>query len=440
MSPLAPVADRPASPWGSRNFRMVWAGGLVNDIGDWLLIVALPVFVFSETGSGGATAVLFVIEFVVAVVLGPAAGGLVDRWDLRRTLIATNLLQAVTLLPLLAVTADRVWPAFIVAGVQAMLARLNNPASLALLPRLVMADQLVAANAANATSHNLARLIGSPLGGIVVQFTGLAGVVIADGVSFLAVALVISRVRVEKRGDVLVRDHLEDQESGTRAGSVREGFSLIRRHPVLRRLIPLLGLTQVAQGMFVLLFIAFVVRSLGGGGAEVGILRGLQAIGGIAGGVAIAKVAARVRAPALMGWGLVGLGVTSLLIWNGPLVSTSSVLYAVLFAVVGLPVAATAVGSLTVAQQSTPPEFMGRIMGALGAVEMAGAAVGTIVAGVLVDRVNLTHLLDLQGSIYLGSGILALLLLARSRITPVPQDPTVEQYRSADAGETASPV
>jgi MFS family permease len=81
--------------WRSRNFRLAWSAGFVNDTGDWVLMVALPVYVFSETGSGTTTALLFVCQLVVAALLGPIGGSLVDRWDLRRCLIGTNLAQAV---------------------------------------------------------------------------------------------------------------------------------------------------------------------------------------------------------------------------------------------------------------------------------------------------------------------------------------------------------
>ena len=104
------------SIWQNRDFRLVLAGGLVNNIGDWLLTVALPIFVFTESGSGRNAAAVFLVELIVGVFLGPYGGSLADRWDLRRTIIATNLLQAVTLLPLLAVTRDRLWPAFVVAS------------------------------------------------------------------------------------------------------------------------------------------------------------------------------------------------------------------------------------------------------------------------------------------------------------------------------------
>ena len=94
-------------------------------------------FVFVETGSGAATAILFVCQLGPAALLGPIAGTIVDRVDLRRCLIATNLAQAVALLPLLAVTADRVWPAYLVVAAQAPLTQLNNPANVSILTRVV---------------------------------------------------------------------------------------------------------------------------------------------------------------------------------------------------------------------------------------------------------------------------------------------------------------
>ena len=126
------MADR--SLWKNRDFRLVLGGGLINNIGDWLLTLALPVFVFTESGSGRNAAAVFLVELIVGVFLGPYGGSLADRWDLRRTIIATNLLQAVTLLPLLAVHRDRLWPAFVVAALQAVLQQVNDPASFALVP------------------------------------------------------------------------------------------------------------------------------------------------------------------------------------------------------------------------------------------------------------------------------------------------------------------
>ena len=216
------------SPWRERDFRLVWAGGFINNAGDWLLLVALPVFVFVETGSGSATAILFVVELLAALVLGPVGGSLVDRWDLKRTLIVTNVLQAVTLLPLLMVNADRIWPAYVVVAAQAMLTQINDPASLALLPRVVSSDQLTVANAANSTSASLARSIGSPLGGLAVGLGGIGTVVAVDAASFVLVAVAMTFVHADTRSVTVDEHGGEPVDVGVVAG-----LKAIQRHPSL---------------------------------------------------------------------------------------------------------------------------------------------------------------------------------------------------------------
>jgi len=185
------------SVWRQRDFRLAWTGGLVNDTGDWVLNVALPVYVFTETGSGTSTAIVFVCELVVAALFGAVGGSFVDRWNLRRCLIATNLAQAAMLLPLLAVRPDRIWPAYIAVVGQALLTQVNNPANVALIPRVVARDQLTSANAALAASTSLARLVGAPLGGLLIAVAGLRTVVLVDLVSFLGVAVAITFVRAD---------------------------------------------------------------------------------------------------------------------------------------------------------------------------------------------------------------------------------------------------
>ncbi len=405
----ATATDASVSPWRNRNFQIVWTGGLLNDVGDWLLLVALPVYVFSETGSGGSTALLFLVQYGVAIVFGPYAGTLVDRFDLRRTLIMTNVAQAVALLPLLAVTPDRIWPALVVAALQSVLTRLNNPAKVALLPRLVAADQIVAANAANSTGSSMARLIGSPLGGIVVEFGGLGAVVVADGISFLAVALATYFVCVPAAPDAAaVSPALEADVGEPGPGNgLRPVWMLLRADRVLRRVVVTLAVSQIAQGMFVVVYLAFIVRKLDGDPADIGLIRGSQAVGGVLGGIVIARLAGRLTSSSLFVGGMLGLGVMSYVIWNGPQLTTALGVYLALFAVVGLPVSALDIGSGSLAQQLCPPMMLGRVVGIAETASLAGAAIGSAGAGLLLDRVALDLLLNVEASIWFGLGCYA---------------------------------
>ncbi len=428
------------SVWHQRDFRLAWGAGLINDAGDWVLMVALPVYVFTETGSGTATALLFVCQVAIAALLGPLGGSIVDRLDLRRCLIATNLLQAVTLLPLLAVTPDRVWPAYPVVLVQAVLTQVNNPANMALLPRLVNSDQLTAANAALGASNSLARLVGAPVGGLLVAVGGLGPVVAIDAASFVAVSIGVAFIRSDTR-PLGSGEHAD----APGAGGVREGLAEIAKRPVLRGVLTIAGLAQIAQGGFVVLFVVFVVERLGRDGTDVGLIRGTMAIGAVLGAFLITRAASHVHPVTLFGVGFVGMGAVSLLFWNAPYVTEALWVYIALFALSGIPGSALNVGLMTTLQTASPPGVLGRVGGVWLAADALGTGAGSILTGLLVDTAPLEVLLDAQAIVYLVCGGLALRLGARHLRahepgSASPKNPaTNDSLASASSSATSSP-
>jgi MFS family permease len=411
--------------WRDRDFRLVLGGGFVNNVGDWLLVVALPAFVYTETGSGRTTAAIVVIELLVGIVVGPFAGGLVDRWDLRRTIVATNIAQALMLLPLLAVTADRIWPAFVVAAAQGVLREVNDPASFALVPRIVPADQLQVANAANGASASIARLIGSPLGGIAVATGGLPAVVIADGATFVAVAVATCFVRTP------TPSLGSDEDGDWRPWSgVRAGWREIRNHRALVGYLQVQTLASLTFAMFPVLFIAFVVDVLEGDEATVGVIRGMAAFGGLVASVAVgwyAKVVAPVR---LMAWGYAGLGAVAFVFVNVAELTTALWVFLLLFALSGLPNMTSQVGAVGAAQALCPPPLYGRFQGVASALGSVGAIVGSIAVGVLVDPVGVRTLLNVQATLYVTCGLGTVALIAArvpaARAAAAEPEPTLD--------------
>ena len=409
------------SIWQNRDFRLVLGGGLVNNIGDWLLAVALPIFVFTESGSGRNAAAVFLVELIVGVFLGPYGGSLADRWNLRKTIIATNLLQAVTLLPLLAVTRDLLWPAFAVAAAQAILQQVNDPASFALVPRMVSEDQLVQANAANSTASSIARLVGAPLGGIAIGLGGLTTVVVVDAGTFVAVAIATAFVRtptgsLSRHSTTDGTDGEEDQRA-----SVAAGWKEIHGHPELTGYLVVQSLAQLAFAMFPVLFIKFVAAELHGGGAEMGIIRGCAAFGGLAASALVLRLTKQARPEALMMWGFLSFAVVAAVFINAPFVTRAVWVYLLLFALSGLPNATSQIGTSATAQHLCPPQVLGRLSGIASASGAVGAAIGTIAAGLLVDHVWIIPLFNAQAVCYLLCGIATYVLIIRRLRVPVSQ-------------------
>ncbi len=351
---------------------------------------------------------MFLIQLAIGVAFGPYGGALADRWNLRRTIIATNVLQAITLLPLLFVTPDRIWVVFIVSGLQALLQQVNNPASFAVVPRVVREDQLVEANASFSAGGSIARLVGAPLGGIAIATGGLDIVVAVDAGTFLAIAFAI--VFLQANTDPIPKAAEDDAPDDS---GVAAGWRAIRTRPVLVGYLAVQSLAQIAFAMFPLLFIKFVVDELNGDGTSIGIIRGMAAFGGLVASALVARKFKNVNPAKMMMWGYFGFWVIAFLFVNASFVTHALWLYLVLFAFSGLPNATSQIGASSTAQRYCPPELRGRLAGVFGATGAVGAAIGTIVAGVLVDYVDIVPLFNAQGLVYLASGFLALFLVVR---------------------------
>ncbi|HCI79265.1 MAG TPA: hypothetical protein DHW02_06220 [Ktedonobacter sp.] len=175
-----------------RNMALLWIGGLISLIGDWLLLAALPYYVYQLTGSLLATAAMTVMQLAPSVVLSSFAGVFVDRWNRKATLILCNILQCGIVLLLLLVHSKSWLPAvYVVVFVQATVSIFVAPAQYALLPHLVAENELTTANSLFGINNQLARLIGPPLGGALLGSFGINPVVALDSGSFLIVALML---------------------------------------------------------------------------------------------------------------------------------------------------------------------------------------------------------------------------------------------------------
>ena len=416
-----------------RDFGLLWAGGLISETGDWLLLVGLPVWVLQVTGSSLVTATVFLVGLLPGLVVGPLAGVLVDRWDHRRTLVAVSLAQAAFLLPLLAVDGrDRLWVVYLVMAAEATLAQLNDPARNALVPTLVPGHDLVGANALIGLNANLARLAGSPLGGILVELSGLPGLVIGDAVSFLLGAGLIGLVRPTTLDQAGSSPHARPAEATAveprgLVGEWVDGLRVILGDPGLRWGLVVNGLAAVAQGIFTVLFVLFVTRVLGGDGGDVGLLRGVQAVGGLLGGVVVVGLARRLQPGRLLGISLLVFTVIDLAIWNGPALTTGEWLYLALFVAAGIPGIGVLTGLTALVQERTGDAYLGRVFATYYGTFNGLMALGMLLAGLLGDAVGVVPVLNGQAGLYLLAGVIAVATLGRMRPAGYPRTSNAER-------------
>ena len=175
-----------------RDFRLLCLATFVSAFGSWLLVVALPYQVFRLTGSVTATGLMLVAESVPPLVVGPIAGLLVDRWDRGRVIVVGDAVAAVAVVGFLlglpwlylAVVMENVAVVFVRPAVRAMV-----PAIMGTGPKLVRANALIALNG------GIVRLLGPPLGALLLAWLGLPVVVWLDVTSYVVAAGLIAVTR-----------------------------------------------------------------------------------------------------------------------------------------------------------------------------------------------------------------------------------------------------
>ena len=400
-----------------RNYALLWFGGFVSMLGDFVLFVGLPYEIFRLTGSTLATAGMVVAFLIPNILLGSVAGVFVDRWDRRRLMVAVNLLQAASLLPLLLVPQLGLWVVYAVLVVESSVSQLFNPAQVALMPSLLAGGEheLLTANALSGVGRHGARLIGPAIGGVVVAAGGLSAVAVVDSASFVAsagmLALIRSRPMPRHLGDSLEHEALSAWRR--LVAEWRGGLRVVLRQPILRALLVFASITAIGEGLTSALFVVWVVGPLHSDSTGWGLVLSTQAIGGLAGALVIARLGSRIRPLPLLIGSALAFGAIDLVLFTYPVVYPYIGPALVMLVIVGVPGAAMGAAMTTLQQSQTEDSHRGRAVGAIGAVAGLGALVGAVVAGVLGEVVPVIALLVVQGSGYLVGGTAVWLLVRR---------------------------
>jgi MFS family permease len=184
----------------NRDFRYLWLGQVVSQLGDWFDTIALFTLVLKLTGSGKAVGLVMVARFLPSVVLGPLSGVLADRFDRRRIMIASDVARALVVLGFLFVRSpEQMWLVYVLTVLQLAFSAFFEPARSAALPSVVAERDLVPANALSSVTWSAMLTLGAAVGGPVTDLFGTDAAFIIDSLTYLVSAALIWRVRLPKR-------------------------------------------------------------------------------------------------------------------------------------------------------------------------------------------------------------------------------------------------
>ncbi len=398
-------------------FRRLWLGLSIANLGAQLTVVAVGLQVYHLTGSTGSVGLLGLFALVPLVIFGLYGGAILDHYDRRRVaLVSAFVTWTVTLL--LAVQAwagvEEVWVLFLLVAIQSGAFAVNAPARSAIIPRLLDARLMPAANALQTLGTSISFTLGPLLGAVLVATFSYATAYAVDALLFTAALVAVFRLPAQPPVG----------EPKGRAGlsSVVDGFRYLGTQKNVRMTFAV-DLVAMLTSSPRVLFPAVGLVYLGGGATTTGVMTAAAAVGVmlaalLSGRLTRIRWQGRIISVAIVIWGLAIAGFGLVLVVSGGthpshVLWIALILAALMLVVAGGSDAVSAVFRQTILQTATPDDMRGRLQGVFIVVVAGGPRLGEAMLGGAAAHIGEGWAAVIGGTLC----VVLLILLVRSQRT-----------------------
>ncbi|HEX3516730.1 MAG TPA: MFS transporter [Trebonia sp.] len=381
-------------------FRSLLAGLAVSQVGDWLYNLALVTMVYQRTGSALWAGIATAARVIPIVVLGPLAGVVADRFGRRGVMIASDLARLLLMLGLALVAAAHlpVLLAPLIAALATAAGAPYLPCVSAVTQKLVRGADLTGANAARSAVTAAGVIAGPALGGVLLLIGPPATAFVVNALTFGAAAVFTVAIK-DRRAFAVTRTGAG--ESAGLVSDIADGAAALRAHPAAIRLVGADIMCSLVYGMQTVLLI-LVARHAGLGLHGYGYLFAAIGAGGLIGTAVAGRVARLPQHVALAGsLALVGLPTLAMPAAHW---APAAILLA---GFTGAGALCVEIMTETGLQRMLDDEVFGRAYGLALPASIAGIALGSLIAPVLVSGFGETAALLACGAVVTAYGAVA---------------------------------
>jgi DHA3 family macrolide efflux protein-like MFS transporter len=364
--------------------RRVWYAQIVSLFGDFLALFAvIAVVSFRMHGTPNQLTGVQIAYMLPLVILGPLAGVFVDRWPLKPTLVASDLLRAA--LALLLIFSTSIWQVYAVLAALSCVSSFFGPAQSVTIRTHVAREGLIAANSLMQIAFMGSRIIGPATAGALVAAFGPASCYAIDVLSFVVSASLIASVVIRRPP----ADTAAAQSSRSRIHAIwrdlAEGITFIFHHAAVLFVVLAMAAGLFTIGCFGPLIAIYVRETLHASERLFGLVSGMIGVGLLIGTQGIRQLARRASNETLVLSGLAGIGAGVFLLGAAPFIA------AALFAAftIGFSFAAIIVPAQTLMQQETPHAMLGRVSSTVTSVVFLAQILGLVLSGVFAELVGI---------------------------------------------------
>lgn len=420
----APAMTTP-SLWHHADFRKLWIGQTISQLGSVVTRTAVPLVALLVLGAGPTEMALLVVAASLAVLLfGLVAGAWVDRLRRRPLLIWADALRALLLLSIpAAYVLDLLGMVqlYVVMFFTASLAAVFDAAYPAYIPSLIGVDRVVEGNSKLATSDSIAEIGGPSFAGTLVQIASAPFAILVDAVSFAVSAVSLWLIRSPEPARPV------RTEATPIHREIAEGLRLVRQHRVLLPMAARSIIAHVAGSFYGVLYTIYLVDELRLNPFLLGIVISAGGVGALIGSLFASRVIARLGlGPALI-WTAIGASIVGVLtpLAQGPLLLATAMVFIPQLVGDGLQTIES-VAETSLIQGMVPDRVLGRVNATLetfshGIAYPAGALLAAALAGVI----------GVRGGIAIGWAGMAFSLLLLV-LSPLPRIRRAADYPAED--------
>ena len=358
-----------------RNFRLFFTGHAVSVTGTWMQRVAQDWLVLELSDSAIAIGISTALQFVPMLFLGMVGGVTADRVDRRRLLIATQSVSAAlaAVLATLSLTGNiQLEMVYGLALALGLVTVFDVPGRQAFLTDMVPPGDYVNAQALNSTIHNVGRLVGPAIAGVLIATVGVGVAFLLNALSFVAVLVALLRIDSSKLRRIAT--------AARSRGQVREGFRYVWAHPDLRACMFLVAVVALFGQNFRVVLPVLARDTFGQGAEAYGWLTSALGVGAVLGALAAAG-RQRLTSGSLLRWTIV-FGLVNLL---AAFVPNLGVALAAMVAVGIANITFNTIGR-TLLQLRAEPHMQGRVIALHGMIFLGSTPFGGPLLGWVCEQ------------------------------------------------------
>jgi MFS transporter, DHA3 family, macrolide efflux protein len=416
MVTAAATASSPPKPMTFRDvlrgdvMRRVWYAQVVSLFGDFLALFAVIAVVSFRLRATPNQITGVQIAFMLPLVfVGPIAGVFVDRWPLKPTLIASDLIRAV--LAVLLIYSASIWNVYVVLAALSCVSAFFGPAQTVTIRTHVPAEGLISANALMQIAFMGSRIVGPAAAGMIVGQFGPNVCYALDVLSFLVSASLIGSVIIRRPASMKAPTESSRNRIHAIWIDMKEGMSFIVHHGAILFVVLAMAAGLFTIGCFGPLIAIFVRDWLHASPRTFGVVSGMVGIGLLVGTQLVRMMARLARNDTLVLSGLAGIGGGVLLLGAIPHIAATLVST---FAI-GFAFAAIMVPAQTLIQRETPHEMLGRVGSTNASIIFLGQVLGLVLSGVMAQAIGVRMVFFLCAALAAALVVAGRLFLKASR-------------------------